>query len=90
MTAHAPHPRPRHPDPRKLQPVAVRWHAVVHLYRVAASKQVLTDMQMNLTLGLRTLLLLALVTAATLVLVHPGLTGAADPVLSAMLVVGRN
>lgn len=45
---------------------------------------------MNLTLGLRTLLLLAVVTAATLVLVHPGLTGASDPVLSAMLVVGRN
>lgn len=45
---------------------------------------------MNLTLGLRTLLLLAVVTAATLVLVHPGLIGAGAPVLSAMLVVGRN
>jgi hypothetical protein len=43
---------------------------------------------MNLTLGLRTLLLLALVTAATLVLVHSGLAGA--PALKAMLVVGRN
>jgi hypothetical protein len=47
-------------------------------------------MQMNLALGLRTLLLLAVVTAATLVLVHPGLTGPGDPVLSAMTVVGLN
>jgi hypothetical protein len=39
---------------------------------------------MTLALGLRTLLLLAVVTAATLVLVHPGLA------LDAMLVVGHN
>jgi hypothetical protein len=39
---------------------------------------------------MRTLLLLAVVSAATLVLVHPGLAGAADPALNAMLVVGRN
>lgn len=45
---------------------------------------------MNLTLGLRTLLLLAVVTAATLVLVHPGLAGAGDSALNAMLVVGHN
>ena len=44
---------------------------------------------MNLKLGVRTLLLLAVVTAATLVLVHPGL-GGAGMLLPAMLVVGHN
>ena len=44
--------------------------------------------QMTLTLGLRTLLLLAVVTAATLVLVHPGLAGTGGQTLGAMLVVG--
>lgn len=44
----------------------------------------------TLTLGLRTLLLLGVVSAATLVLVHPGLAGAGAPALNAMLVVGPN
>ena len=48
----------------------------------------MTDMQMNLQLGLRTLALLALVAAATLVLVHPG--AAPDPALAAMLQLGRS
>jgi hypothetical protein len=45
-------------------------------------------MQMNIHLGLRTLALLAIVAAATAVLVHPG--GAAAPALSAVLLLGRN
>lgn len=44
----------------------------------------------NLALGLRTLLLLAVVSAATLVLVHPGLAGGGDPALGGMLAVGHN
>ena len=43
---------------------------------------------MNLQLGLRTLALIALVAAATVVLVHPGT--APDPALSAMLLLGRS
>jgi hypothetical protein len=45
-------------------------------------------MQMNIHLGLRTLALLAVVAAATVILVHPG--AAADPALGAMLLLGRN
>jgi len=49
---------------------------------------------MNMTLGCRTLALLALVVLATLALVHPGLlTGlgvAPDPALNAMLAIARN
>lgn len=45
---------------------------------------------MNLHLGLRTLLLLAVVTAATVVLVHPDLAGTGDPALGALPVIGRN
>lgn len=46
---------------------------------------------MNLQLGLRTLALLALVAAATLVLVKTGLTAGTHPAAaSAMLLVGHN
>jgi hypothetical protein len=45
-------------------------------------------MQMNLHLCVRTLALLAVVAAATIVLVHPG--GTADPALIAMLLLGPN
>jgi len=45
---------------------------------------------MNSPLALRTLLLLALVAAATVVLVQPGLGGAGDPAVHAMLMVARN
>jgi hypothetical protein len=45
-------------------------------------------MQMNIHLGVRTLALLAVVAAATIVLVHPG--AAADPALSAMLFLVHN
>jgi hypothetical protein len=57
--------------------------------RVAASKQVLSELQMNSLLALRTLLLLAFVAAATAVLVQPGLD-AVDPAVHAMLMVARN
>ena len=43
---------------------------------------------MTIHLGLRTLALLAIVAAATIILVHPD--GPADPALSAMLLLGRN
>jgi len=43
---------------------------------------------MNIHLGLRTLALLAIVTAATVILVHPDT--AAGPALNAMLLLGRN
>jgi hypothetical protein len=43
---------------------------------------------MNIQLGVRTLALLALVAAATIILVHPG--GAADPALHAVLLLGLN
>ena len=43
---------------------------------------------MNLHLGLRTLALLAIVAAATVILVLPG--AAADPALGAMLLLVRN
>jgi hypothetical protein len=45
---------------------------------------------MNLSLGLRTLLLLAFVAAATSVLLHPGLGTAGDTATDAMLMVARN
>jgi len=48
----------------------------------------LAEMQMNIHLGVRTLALLAVVAAATLILVHAG--GAPDPALNAMLLLGRN
>ena len=44
---------------------------------------------MNLNLGLRTLLVLAVVTAATLVLVHPALSDG-HPALDALLVLARS
>jgi hypothetical protein len=45
---------------------------------------------MDIHLGLRTLLLLALVAVATAVLVQPGLGGAGDQAAHAMLMVARN
>jgi hypothetical protein len=45
---------------------------------------------MNLSLGLRTLLLLAFVAAATAVLLHPGLGVSGDPAAHAMMMVARN
>jgi hypothetical protein len=45
---------------------------------------------MTITLGLRTLLLIAFVAAATAVLLHPGLGAATDPAANAMLMVARN
>jgi hypothetical protein len=44
-------------------------------------------MQMNIHLGLRTLALLAVVAAATIILVHAG--AAATPALNGMLLLGR-
>ena len=43
---------------------------------------------MNIDLGVRTVALLAVVAAATVILVHPG--AAADPTLNALLLLGRN
>ena len=43
---------------------------------------------MTLTLGLRTLLLIAFVAAATSVLLHPGLATTGDTAAHAMLMVG--
>ena len=43
---------------------------------------------MNIHLGVRTLALLAVVAAATMILVHPGV--ASDPALNAVLLLGRN
>ena len=43
---------------------------------------------MNIHLGVRTLALLAVVAAATVILVHPG--AAADPALNALLLLGHN
>jgi hypothetical protein len=45
---------------------------------------------MNLTLGLRTLLLIAFVAAATAVLLHPGLGAPRDAAANAMLMMARN
>ena len=45
---------------------------------------------MNSLLALRTLLLLAFVAAATIVLVHHGIGGAGDPAADAMLMLTRN
>lgn len=54
----------------------------------------MSEMIMNLQLGLRTLALLALVAASTAVLVKPDLIGAPGtataPAFAAMLVVGHN
>ena len=74
--------------PRNPQPVAHRWREPAAIRTVAASKRVLAEMQMSIHLGLRTLALLAVVTAATVVLVHPG--GGAEPALNALLLLGRN
>jgi hypothetical protein len=78
------------PAPSKLQPVASAWRLVLRPGTVASSKQVLSDQQMNSLLALRTLLLLALVAAAMVVLVQPGLGGAGDAAANAMLMVARN
>ena len=78
------------PAPRKLQPVASAWRRAGRVGRVAASKQVLSELHMNSLLALRTLLLLAFVVAATAVLVQPGLGGAGDQAADAMLMVARN
>lgn len=43
---------------------------------------------MNIHLGVRTLALLAVVAAATVILMHAG--GAPDPALNAILLLGRN
>jgi hypothetical protein len=48
----------------------------------------LAEMKMNIQLGVRTLALLALVAAATIILVHSG--SAADSALNAMPLLGRN
>jgi hypothetical protein len=45
---------------------------------------------MTLNLGLRTLLLIAFVAAATSVLLHPGLGAVGDTAANAMLMVARN
>jgi hypothetical protein len=45
-------------------------------------------MQMNIHLGVRTLAVLAVVAAATIILVHPG--AAPDPALGALLSLGRS
>ena len=74
--------------PRNPQPVAHRWREPAAIRTVAASKRVLAEMQMNIHLGLRTLALLAVVAAATAILVQPGT--AADPALNALLLLGRN
>ena len=74
--------------PRNPQPVAHRWREPAAIRTVAASKRVLAEMQMNIHLGLRTLALLAIVTAATVILVHPD--AGAGPALNAMLLLGRN
>ena len=76
------------PAPRNPQPVARRWRAPGALRTVASSKRVLAEMQMNIHLGLRTLALLAIVAATTVVLVHPD--AGAGPALNAMLLLGRN
>lgn len=78
------------PGPRKLHPVADAWRPAARMGTVAASKQVLSDLQMNSLLALRTLLLLAFVVVATAILVQPGLGFSADPAAHAMLMVARN
>jgi hypothetical protein len=50
----------------------------------------LSDLQMNSLLALRTLLLLAFVVVATTVLVRPGLGMSNDAAIHAMLMVARN
>lgn len=45
---------------------------------------------MTLALGLRTLLLIAFVAAATAVLLHPGLGASSDAAANAMMMVARN
>jgi hypothetical protein len=78
------------PAPRKLQPVAGAWRRAAGMGKVAASKQVLSELHMNSLLALRTLLLLALVVAATALLVQSGLGGAGDPAAHAIPVLARN
>ncbi len=78
------------PAPSKLHPVAHAWRAGSRMGTVAASKQVLSDLQMNSLLALRTLLLLAFVVVATAILVQPGLGLSGDPATHAMLMVARN
>jgi hypothetical protein len=87
ICAHRPQAQPA---PSKLQPVASGWRVAAAIGTVAASKQVLSDLQMNSLLALRTLLLLALVAAAMAVLVHNGLGTAGDTAANAMLMVARN
>jgi hypothetical protein len=76
------------PAPRNPQSVAHRWRAPAAIRTVSASKRVLAEMQMSIHLGLRTLALLAVVAAATVILVHPG--AGADPALNALLLLVRN
>jgi hypothetical protein len=76
--------------PRKAHPVASAWRTPGRSGTVAASKQVLSELQMNSHLALRTLLLLAFVAMAAAVLVHPGLGGTGDPAADAMLMLARN
>jgi hypothetical protein len=64
------------------------------LRKVATSKKVLNETPMNLQLGLRTLVLLTVVAASTVVLVNPELFGGASaataPAIRSMLVIGHN
>jgi len=72
--------------------IADRRTAVAALVRPAYSRSIETLVNgpaMNLTLGVRILLILALVTAATVVLVHPAL-GGDHPALDALLVLARS
>ena len=78
------------PAPSKLHPVAHAWRSMAPMGTVATSKQVLSDLQMNSLLALRTLLLLAFVVVATAVLVQPGLGVSSDATVHAMLMVARN
>jgi len=78
------------PAPRNLHFVAHAWRRPGGAGTVASSKQVLSDLQMNSLLALRTLLLLAFVAAATAVLMHPGLGASGDPAANAMLMFARN
>ena len=78
------------PAPLKTHPVASAWPTHWCIGTVAASKQVLSELQMNSHLALRTLLLLAFVAVAAMVLVHSGLGGAGDPAADAMLMLARN
>ena len=84
------YPPQAQPAPSKRHPVAHAWRAGTRMGTVAASTPMLSDLQMNSLLALRTLLLLAFVVVATAVLVQPGLGVSNDAAVHAMLMVARN